>query len=591
MDDEAESFPPSPLPVSSLLQSTRQHFESLISSNSSNDDCSARDRLVKRRKRQMVKQNHKPPAVELEMTAKTSSGEVNPAFSVENRPPERPARSQALSTSSNSSPHRNTIIEAVPRAAHSQAGDADDRSSDGSSLASESVDERRDNDATRCSSLIVFVHKMDQLILEQPNTRPIVIVHTVALETGKYLCSDSRVVPPQSTKSCRLKGNHPTWDQGLVFSFDATSTSGLPADTLLLLFEVVSEPDGAFAKSQALHICWAFLRPVSRIGGVSHLDRPVRLQLYEIPVRRCVRTKFNISHMFAWFQSARKAKYPATLYVTLKTRQMDAENVPLIMSPNEIQGQSLTASPLQRKRLHGQPFKLPTRKVFGCKEVGAMMAAYNADGTLVAVAMTSGDITVYHSSTLASQRQRWRRLQGHRGNVYDLDWAAPGGGGGDDDEAKTDKEKEKVKVLLLLSSGADCTARLWTLDSAWSCLLMSHPSYVYAARFIAATNYMATGCYDQLVRLWRHGATLATASVDLVASYAHHSSPVNSLAFDAHNRQLFSADASGRLLVWQLQESAAQLDVKRWAVWFHPLAITSKFTFHCESCLLVYLFV
>ena len=79
--------------------------------------------------------------------------------------------------------------------------------------------------------------------------------------------------------------------------------------------------------------------------------------------------------------------------------------------------------------------------------------------------------------------------------------------------------------------------------------MLPHPAYVYGARFKDST-YIATACYDQLIRLWKWNQE----SVHLIDSYAQHRTPVNCLCWDGFER-LFTGDTAGLISVWKLTDS------------------------------------
>ena len=403
--------------------------------------------------------------------------------------------------------------------------------------------------------LKLIVHHSGCLILDQPKARPMVIVHALDSQSGSYLQQSGLAVPPQFTAAWTQQESAssealPSWNQQLVFHFDV----GQQLTNILLLFELVSEPNGGSGSDQQCQLAWGFLRPVSRTG-VKHTNKKVQLQLYQIPpLRRRFHSssiKANVSDFFSCFRNQQRDKYPATLYVTLSPNETNTVET----SPSHSQSHqqlvdknliSLT-SPLRRGRLGGQPFKLPTRRcfTFGSK-FGALVASYNRDGTLLAVALTSGDIYLHCISDKTEPVQ----LRGHQGNVYDLDWA-------------TDE--------FVLSSGADCTARLWNLKMIGSSSILAHPAYVYSARF-GSEDRIVTACYDQLIRLWQ--------STRLVASYTQHNAPVNSLAWDTRHELLYSGDASGLICLWNTDHSV-ELQFEKYLshfFYFKIIDVTFQFT-------------
>ncbi len=367
------------------------------------------------------------------------------------------------------------------------------------------------------SILKLIVHQSDRLILDQPKTQPLVVVHAVNCKTGRYIVNNGVPIPPQFTGALihqMFKSNAlPEWNQEMVFELDAD----IYLSETVFLFELVSEPNITVSSLLA----WGFLRPISRTG-VKHMDKKLQLQLYKIPVRRLfnVTSRPNISDIYSWFNSAQKEKYPATLHVTLLLISSNSPSASKSFSKTKRTLITGVSSPLRGNRLSGQPFKLPTRRGFTFDAAsGALMASYTSDGSFLAVALTNGDILVYEDSAKSLH------LKGHQGNVYDLHWDT----------------KDREIAWRLLSCGADCTARVWNESNE---VILPHPAYVYCARF-GENNRIVTGCYDHSIRLWELNST----SPRLISSYVQHTAPINSICWDSHGK-LFSADTRGCICVW-----------------------------------------
>ena len=399
-----------------------------------------------------------------------------------------------------------------------------------SSVNQEDVANNSEEDPSEsCSSvqsiLKLIVHQSDRLILDQPNTQPLVVVHTVSCKTGRYIVNNGVPITPQFTGTLihqPFRSSALEWNQEMVFELD---TDKYLSETVIL-FELVSEPNTTASSLLA----WGFLRPVSR-AGVKHVDKKLQIQLYKTPVRRLFNdnARPNISDLYSWFNSAQKDKYPASLHVTLL---LISCNSPSVNSAKSRKHLLSVSSPLRGSRLSGQPFKLPTRRGLTLDSTaGALMASYTADGSFLAVALTNGDILVYEDLTKSLQ------LKGHQGNVYDLHW---------------DKKDHEVGWRLL-SCGADCTARVWNESND---VVLPHPAYVYCARF-GENNRIATGCFDHSIRLWE----LSSTSPHLLSTYVQHTAPINSLCWNSH-WQLFSADSKGRICIWNSDHSGLRYD--RW---------------------------
>lgn len=363
------------------------------------------------------------------------------------------------------------------------------------------------------SRLKLLIHYSDRLILDQKKSQPLVIVHAVNQKTGRYIMNGQVPVPPQFTGASKHKSSfHPEWNQEMIFDFDVSKY----LTEVVFLFEILSEPN----VSVSSHLAWGFLRPISKTG-VLHTDKKIQLQLYKESVHRLFQTsKPSIQELFSWFLNPRKEKYPACLHITLFRIPAVSLLLPGISKTTSAMKNKPFSSPTRASRLSGQPFKLPTRiAVAFDTSAGALMANYNPDGTLLAVALTNGDIYVYKELT------EFLQLKGHFKNVYDLQW----------------ETECRETGWRLLSCGADCTARIWNQSES---VVLPHPAYVYSARF-GDNNRIATGCFDQLIRLWE----LDDKSPHLINTYVHHAAPVNSLCWDSQWR-LYSADAKGCISVW-----------------------------------------
>ncbi len=517
-------------PSVSVLESTRKDFEALLSSAYSSSEEGSSKTTKKRPKRQVkVKKNEQPPLELAEMVSspiksptKSSSGVSNSAFwyekedkvSSSSSKSSTPVKKKSSKGSSVSSVDHQVMIHGPrsssssshpPLASHSALTTPRYHHQSSEVESDSDPDEPEIQPSADCSVLKVIIHQTDRLI-DQPSTKiqPMIIVHAVHPETGRYILHKDSPIPPQFTGSSN--SNNTIWNQELTFQLDNLNNT-------LLLFELVSE--------QTL-LAWGFLRPVSRTG-IQHVNKRIQLQLFRIPIRRLFHpSKPTVSDLFTWFKNHRKDKYPATLHVTI-----------LPVTSSTIHPEELTnpgSAVIRRNRLEGQPFKLPTRRSFsfGGSDAGSLMARYNPDGSSLAIALTNGDVLIHSIGSSPI------RLKGHQGNVYDLDWSPSS---------------------VLLSCGADSTARIWMNQS--NSVVLAHPAFVYSARFIN-NEVIVTGCYDQLIRLWE---VLEDGSLKMKDSYAQHTSPINCLAWDHLKRILYSGDATGSVCLWNYADN--QLEFER----------------------------
>ena len=562
-EDKMAILQPSPV---SLLESTRQDFQALLSSPSSSDVSFKSKQSKVRLKSSKKKKSSASEPQSMEMTNVSQPltkvdvklrGTVNTAFWCENEgdpdsmlsslsPRNKSASLSSLSAASN---HVSCSEDASKEQDVQVHGDAsieegdteedvrdcqspDSALQESCSTSSPIRSESAEQDCSNCS-LAVVIHLLNQLILEEPLPCPMVAVHVVNIDTGSYIQVAGVPVPPQFTGSQRPNMSagpaHPVPNQELVFEFNVARR----LHESLLLFEIVSELGAADGISRAL--AWAFLRPVSKLG-VRHSGKKLQLQLYRVPVRRPFqRSKSNVQELYGWFKSVRKDKYPSYLTVSLQERSAHSNNLSCVHSDTaRCTNESITSSsPLKKTRLSGQPFKLPTRRVYTRQDSeadgpsGALIARYSPEGSFIAVAHISGTIHIY--SQVADGRARVScKLKGHRGNVYDLEWIAD------------------AQQFYLLTCGADCTARVWNCSTT-SHVVLPHPAYVYGCRY-AESDRIATACYDHLIRLW--SCNMQDPSVKLLASYAQHTAPVNCLCWGPSGRNLYTGDSQGSIGVW-----------------------------------------
>ena len=101
-----------------------------------------------------------------------------------------------------------------------------------------------------------------------------------------------------------------------------------------------------------------------------------------------------------------------------------------------------------------------------------------------------------------------RKLVGHGGPVYSLSFDPLGGSAG--------------PPRYLLSSSADATARLWSMDTYTNVVAYrGHQNPVWDVQWSPLGTYFATGSRDKTARLW------STDRVSALRIYAGHLSDVD----------------------------------------------------------------
>ena len=174
-----------------------------------------------------------------------------------------------------------------------------------------------------------------------------------------------------------------------------------------------------------------------------------------------------------------------------------------------------------------------------------------------------------------------QRLIGHSGPVYAVSFA-PSIASSEDQEVKTN-------TRWLLSSSADKTVRLWSLD-LWRCIMIykGHDQPVWDVCWGPYGHYFVSGGHDKTARLWvtsrarqqrifagheqdvecvcfhPNSAYVFTASCDrtvrmwavttgnAVRLFTGHTSAITSLACSNNGKLLASADDNGSIFLWDL---------------------------------------
>ena len=174
-----------------------------------------------------------------------------------------------------------------------------------------------------------------------------------------------------------------------------------------------------------------------------------------------------------------------------------------------------------------------------------------------------------------------RRLIGHSGPIYNVSFSPA--------TETPDASAPETKSRFLLSSSADKTVRLWSLET-WSPLVIykGHDHPVWDITWGPFGSYFLTGSRDRTCRLWRtdniqelrifaghdqdvdvcgfhpNGAYVFTGSCDKtvrmwavtngypVRLFTGHTSNITSLACSPSGKLLASADDAGTIILWDL---------------------------------------
>ncbi|KAF4819470.1 Transcription initiation factor TFIID subunit 5 [Colletotrichum tropicale] len=231
---------------------------------------------------------------------------------------------------------------------------------------------------------------------------------------------------------------------------------------------------------------------------------------------------------------------------------------------------------------------------------------FSQDHELVAVGTTDSYIRVWHLEGKALKSKRAdekdfkfnnRKLIGHSGPVYSVSFSdaiaklehAPFG-----EEGKGEQPIE-TSSKLLLSSSADGTVRIWSLD-IWACVCVfkGHDGPVLRASWSPHGHYFLTGGWDKTARIWMqdhasaqrilvghdssisavawhpNGTYVFTASDETdksvrmwsvvtgqcVRVFSGHTDYISSLECAPNGKILASADNSGNIFFWDIQKGA-----------------------------------
>ena len=189
---------------------------------------------------------------------------------------------------------------------------------------------------------------------------------------------------------------------------------------------------------------------------------------------------------------------------------------------------------------------------------------FSGDNSLVAVGTAESYIRVWSldSRALTSpsdppthQPSSSRRLVGHSGPVYALSFspsvAIPSPPTNGHASTNTDSDSQP---RYLLSSSADTTIRLWSLDT-WTNLVVyrSHQSPVWDVRFCPHGHYFISASADRTARLW------STPQITPLRLFVGHDSDVDTVAWHPNGAYVFTAAGGGDRTVrmWDLVRGTA----------------------------------
>ena len=134
-----------------------------------------------------------------------------------------------------------------------------------------------------------------------------------------------------------------------------------------------------------------------------------------------------------------------------------------------------------------------------------------------------------------------RRLIGHAGPVYAVAFAPST----PRNESAAGDDYVPTNVRWLLSSSADKTVRLWSLDT-WQCMVVykGHDRPVWDIRWGPFGHYFVTGGNDRTARLW------VTDHIRQQRIFAGHDQDVDVVCFHPNSAYVFTASSDHTVRMW-----------------------------------------
>ena len=293
---------------------------------------------------------------------------------------------------------------------------------------------------------------------------------------------------------------------------------------------------------------WAFLK-VTSVNKRLNIGENMRLQLF-YPRKHI---DVELKELVSWWKSGARTKYPSTLFISLChcKKTISCDN---LEGESQANFKSSTKTAENKECIQDQEFeeetaeanwnrkpysscKVPNKiaKKFNIPSPGCLSLQFSPKGTKLAC----GASNVIYVFCVKRGKLLWV-LEGHLGLIYDLSWTSSG--------------------RKLLSSSADCTARVWNLQSSKkfeireSCSLV-HPAYVYCAKWVPEVeNRLITGCFDHIVRVWREIDGDFICQQEL----SEHFGFVNTMCFSTDTQLLYTGDQRGIICVWRIHDESQE---------------------------------
>ncbi|XP_017756430.1 PREDICTED: jouberin-like [Eufriesea mexicana] len=420
----------------------------------------------------------------------------------------------------------------------------------------------------------IVIHRTDMLEIDYVTKHPMVKVHIVKAESGKYLkneyglCTYLQPIITGKFDFKEKKSIIPVWEEELIFEHDFNTLLKIDNEQVVILFEIVdllSFAEASFNYDKFGHegcwykVAWAFLKPVGR-NNVLHIDKKVRLQLYKPRKNLQKFQRLHTCDVYTWWKSNIREKYPSSLFVTVTS--IDPPKLePVLYGQLSLHNLSDTRNESQKmpnhasdsinlpkwNRLGAQSCKIPNEILFQTEiaENGCFCIVFSNNGKYLACSFSEENdypIVIYE----VQGKKIYVRFSGHKTFVYSLNWSS--------------------NDNYLLSVSSDQTARIWNVQNqiVKHVEMMPHPSYVYCGKFDPKNSLIvATGCYDRITRIWLRNKEMKNC--DLCQELEGHEGFVNSMYFQK-NSNLLTADSVGIIIIWILKKNKKVSSRKEWYI-------------------------
>ncbi|KAK9872921.1 hypothetical protein WA026_020273 [Henosepilachna vigintioctopunctata] len=410
----------------------------------------------------------------------------------------------------------------------------------------------------------LIIHKTDKLLLNSLVVHPVVKIHIVDINTGNYYSKKHRersimyyydsnlhYIPPIMTHPFNLQEQRsliPSWEETILINeeFNYIVTEN---ENLMIFFELLDfmSLPALNEHSKGWHkIAFAFLK--MGIPNSINLGEVIRLQLYyntsskkDDPQKCCV---------WETWHKKKFCKYPSTLYISFHKikcgertltglRSIDAmqqeigtENVRKIDNINKAQRKNIPSLLQMEKKLEGNNIDDSTQLPNKClaqfpTEEGCFTVKFSHNGLFLACALKIDKMySIIIFSVVSFEEICF--FPGHQGIIYSINWSP-------DDS-------------LLTAASADGSVSVWDVLKMSFLQILPHPYFVYTSD--VNQNFIATGCYDAVVRLWQNDNVVA--NFGLYQRLKGHTGYVTCVLFKSDQKSLLSSDSTGLILEWNL---------------------------------------